>query len=285
MIEVGKRQTLKAIRSKDFGVYLGEGEKEEEVVLLPRKQVPDTLKAGGEIEVFIYRDSQDRKIATVNEPKLTAGEIGRLKVVSVGSIGAFVDCGLERDVLLPFKEQTTKVAVGKEYLVYMYVDKSERLCVTMKLYPHLNTQPPYSKDDYFKGIVYEYKDHMGAFVAVDDRYSGLIPKNEIYHQIQPGDEVEGRILNVREDGKMDLSVRRPAHLQMVVDHDIILQKLQELNGVLPFTDKASPELIRQEFGMSKNEFKRAVGRLLKEGRIEITEQVIRLRQGSINKDD
>lgn len=275
MIEVGKWQTLKIIRSKDFGVYLGEQEDSEEDVLLPRKQVPEDLKTGDEIEVFIYRDSQDRKIATVNHPKLTVGEIGSLKVVSVSSIGAFMDCGLERDVLLPFKEQTTQVSVGEEYPVYMYVDKSERLCVTMRLYSHLDIQPPYAKDDAFRGVVYEYKDHMGAFVIVDGQYSGLIPKNEIFHRIQVGDKVEGRVLNVREDGKMDLSVRRPAHLQMDVDRDIILQRLEELNGVLPFTDKASPERIRQEFSMSKNEFKRAIGRLLKEGQVEITEQEIR----------
>lgn len=275
MIEVGKWQTLKMIRGKDFGVYLGEQKDSEEDVLLPRKQVPEDLKTGDEIEVFIYRDSQDRKIATVNHPRLTVGEIGSLKVVSVSSIGAFMDCGLERDVLLPFKEQTAQVAVGKEYPVYMYVDKSERLCVTMRLYTHLDLQPPYKKDDYFQGVVYEYKDHMGAFVAVDGRYSGLIPKNEIFHRIMVGDKVEGRVLNVREDGKMDLSVRRPAHLQMDVDRDIILQRMEELNGVLPFTDKASPERIRQEFSMSKNEFKRAIGRLLKEGQIEITEQEIR----------
>lgn len=275
MIEVGKWQTLKMIRGKDFGVYLGEQKDSEEDVLLPRKQVPEDLKTGDEIEVFIYRDSQDRKIATVNHPRLTVGEIGSLKVVSVSSIGAFMDCGLERDVLLPFKEQTAQVAVGKEYPVYMYVDKSERLCVTMRLYTHLDLQPPYKKDDYFQGVVYEYKDHMGAFVAVDGRYSGLIPKNEIFHRIMVGDKVEGRVLNVREDGKMDLSVRRPAHLQMDVDRDIILQRMEELNGVLPFTDKASPERIRQEFSMSKNEFKRAIGRLIKEGQIEITEQEIR----------
>lgn len=275
MIEVGKWQTLKMIRSKDFGVYLGEQEGSEEDILLPRKQVPKDLKTGDEIEVFIYRDSQDRKIATVNHPKLTVGEIGSLKVVSVSSIGAFMDCGLERDVLLPFKEQTTQVSVGEEYPVYMYVDKSERLCVTMRLYSHLDIRPPYEKDDAFRGVVYEYKDHMGAFVIVDGRYSGLIPKNEIFHRIQVGDKVEGRVLNVREDGKMDLSVRRPAHLQMDVDRDIILHRLEELNGVLPFTDKASPERIRQEFSMSKNEFKRAIGRMLKEGQVEITEQEIR----------
>lgn len=277
MIEVGKWQTLTVIRSKDFGVYLGESDNGDETVLLPRKQVPDTLKAGGSIEVFIYRDSQDRKIATVNHPKITAGEIGKLKVVSVGSIGAFMDCGLERDVLLPFKEQTTRVSVDKEYLVYMYVDKSERLCVTMRLYPHLNKKSDYNKNDYFRGTVYEYKEHMGAFVAVDNQYSGLIPRSELFHSIQVGEEVEGRVLNVREDGKLDLSIRRPAYLQMDVDRDLILEKMKAADGVIPFTDKASPSIIKEEFGMSKNEFKRAIGRLLKENLIEITEQEIHLK--------
>lgn len=271
MIEVGKIQTLSVIRSKDFGVYLGDKKNTEETVLLPRKQVPEDLKAGGEIEVFIYRDSEDRKIATVHRPYLTVGEIGVLKAVSVSHIGAFMDCGLERDVLLPFKEQTTKVEVGKEYPVYMYVDKSERLCLTMRLYSHLTLNPPYEKNDYFKGIIYEYKEHMGAFVVIDNRYSGLIPKNELFHRVQVGETVEGRILNVREDGKLDLSIRRPAYLQMDVDSETIYKRMEELGGKLPFTDKASPERIRQEFGMSKSEFKRAVGRLLKEGRIEITD--------------
>ena len=274
MIEIGKIQTLSVIRSKDFGVYLGEKSNTEETILLPRKQVPEGLKAGGEIEVFVYKDSEDRKIATVNRPKLTVGEIGRLKVVSTGNIGAFMDCGLERDVLLPFKEQTAKVEIGKEYPVYMYVDRSERLCLTMRLYSHLDMHTPYNKNDYFKGVVYEYKEHMGAFVVIDNAYSGLIPKSELFKRICVGEEVEGRVLNVRPDGKMDLSIRRPAYMQMDVDSEVIYKKIKELGGTLPFTDKASPEQIKQEFGMSKNEFKRAVGRLLKEDKIIITEHSI-----------
>ncbi len=274
MIEVGKIQTLSVIRSKDFGIYLGDKKDTEETVLLPRKQVPEGLKAGGEIEVFIYRDSEDRKIATVHRPYVTVGNIGVLKAVSVSDIGAFMDCGLERDVLLPFKEQTTKVEKGKEYPVYMYVDKSERLCLTMRLYSHLNLNPPYKKNDYFKGIIYEFKEHMGAFVIVDNQYSGLIPKSELFHEVHVGEHVEGRILNVREDGRLDLSTRRPAYLQMEVDSETVYRRMEELGGKLPFTDKASPERIRQEFDMSKSEFKRAVGRLLKEEKIIITDSEI-----------
>lgn len=277
MIEVGKYLNLKVLRMKEFGVYLGEDD-EEEAVLLPKKQVPEHTEIGDTIEVFVYRDSQDRKIATTNRPCLTVGEIGVLKVVSVAGIGAFMDCGLERDVLLPFKEQTTKVAEGKSYPVYMYVDKSDRLCVTMRLYQHLDLDSPYKKNDTIHGIVYEYKDHMGAFVLVEGRYSGLIPKKELYRQVSVGEEIEGRIMNVREDGKLDVSLRKVAYVQMNEDAEQIESRIDELGGLLPFTDKASPEKIKAEFGMSKNEFKRAVGHLLKSGRIEITDQGIKKQQ-------
>lgn len=271
MIEVGKYLTLKVLRMKDFGVYLGE---EEEAVLLPRKQVPEHTKVGDTIEVFVYRDSRDRKIATTNRPYLTVGEIGILKVVSVAGIGAFMDCGLERDILLPFKEQTTRVAEGESYPVYMYVDKSDRLCVTMRLYQHLDMNSPYKKNDMVHGIVYEYKDHMGAFILVEGKYSGLVPKKELYQKVSVGEEIEGRIMNVREDGKLDISLRKVAYVQMNEDAGRIEQRMDELGGILPFTDKASPEKIKEEFGMSKNEFKRAVGHLLKAGKIEITDQEI-----------
>lgn len=273
MIEVGKYLNLKVLRMKDFGVYLGE-EDEEEAVLLPRKQVSEHTKVGDTIEVFVYRDSQDRKIATTNRPYLTVGEIGVLKVVSVAGIGAFMDCGLERDILLPFKEQTTRVAEGESYPVYMYVDKSDRLCVTMRLYQHLDMNSPYKKNDMVHGIVYEYKDHMGAFILVEGKYSGLVPKKELYQKVSVGEEIEGRIMNVREDGKLDISLRKVAYVQMNEDAERIKQRMDELGGVLPFTDKASPEKIKAEFGMSKNEFKRAVGHLLKAGKIEITDQEI-----------
>lgn len=282
MIEVGKRQKLTVLRRKEFGVFLGE-DKDDDGVLLPQKQVPEELEIGDDIEVFIYRDSQDRMIATVRQPKLTVGEIGCLEVVSVGSIGAFMDCGLERDILLPFREQTIQAEVGKQYPVYMYVDKSERLCVTMRLYSHLNLKPPYRKNDAFQGIVYDYKEHMGAFVVVGGQYSGLIPNSELYQNIQIGDDVEGRILNVREDGKLDLSIRRPAYLQIQVDAEKIMKRLETNGGTIPFTDKAAPEIIRQEFGMSKNEFKRVVGHLLKKEEIEITQQAIVRKADSRNE--
>lgn len=276
MIEVGKYQELKILRAKEFGVYLG-AEDEEEQVLLPMKQVPENAQTGDTLRVFVYRDSQDRKIATMKHPYLTVGEIGSLKVVSTTGMGAFMDCGLERDVLLPFKEQTTKVKEGEAYPVYMYVDKSGRLCVTMHLYHHLDMEPPYKKNDSIQGIIYEYKEHMGAFVLVEGRYSGLIPGKELYQKVAVGEMVEGRVLSVREDGKLNISLRKEAYMQIDEDVKKIEERLEVLDGVLPFTDKASPEKIKEEFGMSKNEFKRAVGHLLKAGKIEILSDEIRRR--------
>lgn len=274
MIEVGKWQTLTVRYFKEFGVYLAHEEDRENTVLLPKKQIPEGLQPGDEIEVFIYRDSKDRLIATTNKPLLMVGEIGCLEVASVSGIGAFMKCGLERDILLPYKEQTTRVQPGKSYLVYMYVDRSERLCVSMRLYQHLRHDSEYKKDDYFTGTVYEIKEHMGAFVAVDNCFSGLIPKSELYDNLKVGQSVEGRILNVRQDGKMDLSIRRPAYLQMEVDAEKLISLLKDNDGKLPINDKSSPEDIKFLVGMSKNEFKRAVGRLLKENKIKIVDKGI-----------
>lgn len=274
MIEIGKWQTLKVVRSKDFGVYLAEEQGDGEAILLPRKQVPEGLKAGGEIRVFVYLDSSDRPIATVNEPLITLGEIAKLKVESVGGIGAFMNWGLEKDILLPFKEMVGKVREGQEYLVYMYMDKSNRPCVSMRLYEHLSTNTPYSKGDTVEGYVYQLSEKFGAFVAVDNRYQGLIPKQELHQKLCVGDMVSLRVSEVREDGKMNLSMQKLSYVQMEEDSEMVYQAILAFDGVLPFTDKASPAVIEREMGLSKNAFKRAVGRLLKAGRIEIREKSI-----------
>ncbi len=269
MLKLGEKQTLKVVKKVDFGVYLSEDTGAEEKVLLPIKQVPEGTDIGKEIEVFIYRDSDDRLIATTREPKIMLGDVRLLKVKDVARIGAFMDWGLEKDVLLPFKEQTRKVKSGEEVLCAMYIDKSSRLCVTMNVYEYLKNDSPYKKDDRVIGTVYEISDNFGAFVAVDDIYSGLIPKKELYGNVRIGDSVSARVSSVKEDGRLNLSLREKAYLQMDTDAEKILSMIKENGGKLPFTDKASPELLREKTGMSKNEFKRAVGRLLKEGKIEI----------------
>lgn len=276
MIKLGEIQKLQILKKVDFGVYLWDGEDEAERVLLPKKQMPEQAQIGDSVEVFIYRDSKDRLIATTGRPQLTLHGVARLRVAQVGKIGAFLDWGLEKDLLLPFKEQTRKVSAGEECLAALYIDKSSRLCATMNVYPYLDTASPYQKDDRVRGTVYEISRNFGAFVAVDDKYSGLIPQRELYGPVQIGDVVDARVTEVKEDGKLTLSIREKAYLQIEKDACRVLEIMESFDGVLPFTDKASPEVIKREMQMSKNEFKRAVGHLLKAGKIQITERAIRL---------
>ena len=275
-MELGKIQTLTVVKQVDFGIYLAEAGETEERVLLPKKQVPSGVRTGDEVEVFLYRDSQDRLIATTAEPKLVlGGGAARLKVKEVTKIGAFLDWGLEKDLLLPFRQQTRKVQAGEECLAALYVDKSGRLCATMNVYDYLRKDSPYGKEDRVTGTIYQISENFGAFVAVDDCYSGLIPSREFFGQVSVGDQVEARVTAVKPDGKLDLSIREKGYLQMEADARQVIRALEEFDGVLPFTDKASPEVIKRELSMSKNAFKRAVGHLLKEGRIEITGKSIR----------
>ena len=278
MIQLGKKQELTVVKIVDFGVYLGEkiGAGEKERVLLPKKQVPEGTGEGDVLTVFIYKDSSDRLIATTREPVAELGQLAVLKVAAVGKIGAFLDWGLEKDLLLPFREQTAPLKKGDQILVALYIDKSQRLCATMKVYERLRTDSPYKVDDQVEGIIYELSDNFGVFVAVDNLYSALIPKREAFGKLRVGDRVKARVVKVKEDGKLDLSVREKAFLQMDADADLIMKRMEEYGGSLPFTDKADPELIKKEFDLSKNAFKRAIGRLLKEGKIEIREKSIEI---------
>ena len=271
MLKLGEKQVLMMEKEVDFGVYLGT---ESEHVLLPKKQVPRGLEPGDPVEVFLYKDSRDRLIATTNEPKLTLGRLAILEVIDTGKNGAFLDWGLEKDLFLPFREQTTPVKKGDSILVSLYIDKSARLCATMKVYEKLSCDSPYQKDDMVEGIVYELSDRFGVFVAVDGKYSALIPKREVYHTYRVGETIRARVAAVKDNGKLDLSVREKAFIQMDVDAAKLVEYMEKNGGRIPFTDKASPETIRGEFEMSKNEFKRAVGRLLKEKKIEIREKDI-----------
>ncbi len=268
-MRLGEKQVLTVVKRVDFGVYLGS---DEERVLLPKKQVPDGIDVGDPVEVFLYKDSSDRMIATTNEPKLTVGELAVLDVVDVGQVGAFLDWGLEKDLLLPFREQTTKVEKGNRCLVSLYVDKSGRLCATMKVYPMLRTDSPYKKDDMVSGTVYETSRESGVFVAVDDKYSALIPRREVYGRMYAGQQIEARVTAVKADGKLDLSVRAKIPEQMDKDAHLVMERIMKNGGELPFTDKTDPECIKAELGMSKAAFKRAVGRLLKQGKITIDEK-------------
>ena len=276
MIELGKKQKLTVIKKVDFGVYLADvKENAEDKVLLPIKQVPEDTQINDELTVFVYRDSKDRLIATIKEPMLQVGGFALLRVKQVGQIGAFLDWGLEKDILLPYKEQTKKVFEGEEILVALYIDKSKRLAATMNVYPYLSKNSEYQKDDMVTGTVYQTSEEFGVFVAVDNCYSALIPKKELFGEVRVGDTIKARVTSVKADGKLDLSIREKAYLQIEKDAEKILAIIDSFDGVLPFTDKANPEVIKRETQMSKNEFKRAVGNLLKNGKIEIKEACIR----------
>ncbi|MCI8514456.1 MAG: S1 RNA-binding domain-containing protein [Lachnospiraceae bacterium] len=280
MIELGKKQTLQIVRKTEHGVYMGEAGDEKNAVLLPTRYVTPEMAVGSEQEVFIYRDSEDRLIATTRLPKIALGEMAGLTVKDVTKFGAFLDWGLEKDLFLPFKEQTHRVQPKEEVLAALYIDKSGRLCATMKVSRFLSHESPYKKDDKVNGIIYDLKKEFGAFVAVDGRYFGLIPSQEWYQEGKVGDWIEARVLRVREDGKLDLSGRKKAYKQIEADAKMVAERIRELGGRLPFNDRAEPERIQRELGLSKNAFKRAVGHLLKEGRIEIGEDFIRAREES-----
>lgn len=277
MLKLGEKQKLIVIKIVDFGVYLAEStESADDRVLLPKAQVPESCKTGDELEVFIYRDSQDRIISTTRMPLITLGGVAALKVVSVGKQGAFLDWGLEKDLFLPYAQQTRKPAVGEEVLVYLYIDKSKRLCASMKVYDHLRTDPPYKSGDDVNGLVFQANEDYGMFVAVDDIYCAAILKQELYGDVKPGDRIRARVSRVREDGRLNLSIREKAHVQIFPDMERIMELLEQYGGILPFTEKATPEVIKRETGMSKNEFKRAVGHLYKERKIIIEDGKIRL---------
>ena len=277
-LKLGEKQTLVIVNKVEFGVCLATKEAPEGKVLLPAKQVPAGANVGDEVEVFLYRDSSDRLIATTRTPKLIMGQVALLTVVQIGKVGAFLDWGLEKDLFLPFKQQTRKVKAGDQVLASLYIDKSGRLCATMNVYEQLRTDSPYKKDDMVTGRIYEISKNFGAFVAVDDCFSALIPKKELFGATEPpkiGEQVTARVVKVLEDGKLTLSIREKAYLQIQKDAEKIEKLLDSYEGSLPFNDKAAPEVITHETGMSKNEFKRAVGHLLKEGKIQITEKNIR----------
>lgn len=272
----GTIQKLKIVKKESFGVYLAESENDTERVLLPRKQVKEDAAIGDTVEVFLYRDSDDRPIATVNRPALTLYTTARLRVVGVSRIGAFLDMGLERDLFLPHKEQTRKVSEGEEVLVAMYVDKSSRLCATMKLYHYLESSSPYRTGDNVSGTLYEITRDFGAYVAIDDKYSARIPKRELTGALKVGEKVSGRVTRVLDDGKLDISLRGKAYLMLDEDAERILRELKDNGGVLSLSDSSSPEEIRERLGMSKGAFKRAIGHLYKDEKIVIKEYSIEL---------
>jgi len=264
--------TLKFANFTPFGGYLdAETGNRRDNVLLPSKQVPSGAKEGDSIDVFIYRDSENRFIATTTTPLAEVGQLAYLQVTANTQYGAFLDFGIERGLFLPYSEQRFPLKVGKSYLVYLYLDKSERISCTTDIYKYLTTATVYQKNDKVNGTIYFIHPEMGAFVAIDDKYKGLIPINEYFSDLACGDRIEARVIRVREDGKLDLTPRELAYRQMETDADVVLKKMKHNAGLLPVNEKAKPEDIEKEYKMSKAAFKRAIGSLLKARKITKTE--------------
>lgn len=275
MIELGKVQDLKIIRETPIGVYLNtSNESEYNDILLPQKQVPDGAQIGDDVEVFVYRDSEDRLIATTNTPAITLGELAVLKVVETTEIGAFLNWGLEKDLFLPFNEQIFQVEKGRKYLFGLYIDKSDRISATMYIERLLRADSPYKENDRITGIIYSIKEDFGALVAVDNKYFGLIHASDFYGNYKVGSTISARVVKAREDGKLDLSLREKAFKQVEIDAELILRYLKRNDGFLPFNDKSSPEEINKQFSMSKGAFKKAIGSLFKARIIKITDEGI-----------
>ena len=275
-IELGKYQELIVTKKTDFGVFLNTPTGEDsQKILLPKAQVPAGTDLKDVLKVFVYKDSEDRPIATTLEPDLTLGNVARLYVTQVTPIGAFLEWGLAKDLFLPFKEQLYKVQEGDAVLVTLYIDKSERHCASMHVYDALRNDSNYQKDDEVSGRVYEISENFGVFVAVDDMYSALLPKKEVFETYRINQPIYARVAQVMEDGRLTLSVKKKIPEQMNEDADFIYRCLEQEGGFLPFHDKSAPEAIKNRFHMSKNAFKRGIGHLMKKGLITIANDGIR----------
>lgn len=246
-------------------------------ILLPNKNVSREYQIGDTEKLFIHRDSEDRLVGTTKRPKITMYKFAYLEVSQVNQIGAFLDWGLEKDLFLPFREQNVEVQAGQKYLVMLYVDKSDRLCASTKIYKHLKSEAPYAVDEAISGTIYQKNDDMGVFVAIDNMYHGLIPLREAFGNLEIGEKVSGYVLSVREDGKIDMTVRGRAYMNLDSDSKLILEKINDNEGVLMMNDKTDPEEIKRVFGFSKRAFKRAIGGLLKAGTIEFIDGGIKLK--------
>ncbi|MEF9971425.1 MAG: S1-like domain-containing RNA-binding protein [Oscillospiraceae bacterium] len=273
MIELGKIQSLKVLRLTPIGAYLNvPGGDDKEDILLPKNQLSAETQVGDEVEVFVYKDSEDRLISTLKKPKITLGELAVLKIAQVTKVGAFLDWGLEKDLLLPFKEQEGDLKTGDERLVTLYVDKSDRLCASMKIYELLENKAPYKMNERVSGTIYSYNEQLGFFVAVDNKYHGLLLNKELYGSFAIGDKLDARVKRVRPDGKLELSVREATPLAIEGDAQRILDFMKRSGGKTKLNDDSTPETIKAQLNMSKKAFKRAVGRLLKEGAIKISDE-------------
>ena len=274
MVQIGRFNRLKVIKQLDIGVGLDAGGWGD--ILVPKRYVPEQCQVGDELEVFIYLDSEDRLIATNQRPKAQAGEFAWLSVVSVSRIGAFLDWGLPKDLLVPFAEQKAPMEVGKSYLVRVFVDSSNRLAGSTKIDRFLDDTGLGLKPRQEVRLLIADRTELGIKDIVNHRYWGLLYQNEVFRLLRKGQRVKGYIKRIREDGKLELSLEKPGYAKVEGIAQQILDKLQASGGFLPVSDNSTPEQVQAHFGISKKAFKQAIGALYKQQLIVIEEQGIRL---------
>ncbi len=274
MIEVGNYNVMKVLRAVDFGVYLDDG---AEGILLPKRFMPEDIKVGDEIKVFVYHDSEGRLLATTQQPKGVVGDIVKLKAVTVTNQGAFLDWGLMKDIFVPKSKQLSGMREGAEYLVKIYIDEQTgRVAATEKIEPFLsNEQLTVKEKDIVYLVVYRRTD-IGYLVIINNKHTGVLHFNEIYQNIEVGDKMVGFIKTIRPENKIDVVVGKPGYNRVEDEVSKILRLLQENNGYLPYHDKSDPEEIYSFFGMSKKAFKMATGSLYKQQKIVLTKTGIKL---------
>ncbi|MBP1743982.1 MAG: DNA-binding protein [Firmicutes bacterium] len=280
MIKIGEYNSLTVARKADFGYFLDAktGKTDDDVLLPNSNTLGRELNVGDEIEVFVYRDSKDRPIATLKKPLAQAYDVAYLKVVSSTPMGAFADFGLERDVFIPMKEQKYTLHEGSSYLLYLYIDKTGRIAATTEVDRALSTESEYKVGDEVTGVVYGFQTNGSVMVAVDCRYRGVILKNEYFTEMKPGFEVKLRVKKIYEDGKLGLTPRGRAVDERTQLEDEIIKYLEKHGGEMPYNDKSSPDDIRRVFNQSKNYFKNALGGLMKKGLITQDEEGTKLKK-------
>lgn len=274
MIEIGKYNKMRVVKEVDFGVYL-DGENYGEI-LLPKRYVPEHCQIDDFVDVFLHLDSEDWLIATTENPFAVAGEFASLKVVAVNRVGAFLDWGLTKDLLVPFREQKHRMRENRSYIVHVYFDKkSERLCASSKLDKFLNEDITVKAGDEVDLLIVEETD-LGFKAIINNQHWGLIFHNEVFQPIKTGDKVKGFIKKVREDKRIDLSLQKPGYAKVGGLAETVLNKIKEQGGFLAMNSKTSPDEIYDTFKVSKKNFKMALSNLYKQRLITIEDDGVRL---------
>ncbi|MBK9257242.1 MAG: GntR family transcriptional regulator [Saprospiraceae bacterium] len=275
MAELGKYNDLEIVRKVDFGFYLNAGDLGE--ILMPKRYITPDMNIGDTVRVFVYLDGEERPVATTDEVLGQVGEFAYLKVKKVENIGAFLEWGVLKDILVPFSEQKITMVEGRSYLVYIYLDKiTERVTATMKLEKFLDkSTPEYEPSEEVDLLIWTPTD-IGYKAIINQKHLGVLYKNEVFTKLQTGQKIKGYIRKIREDNKIDLVLDKPGYGKMDAVSSAVLEKVRKSGGFMPFHDKSSPEAVYNHFGISKKVFKQALGNLYKAKLIEMTDAGIRI---------